>query len=292
MTDLKVPTIYEYLNISDYLKDIYKYRKANERHFSYDVWAKELDFKSRGHLREIIIGISVLNDQLIPAFLKNLDLDESEIQHFVLLSKYTYANDPSVKASFGKSLISSWKFHLSKIEVIEIQDFLSDNLIPSLFTYLSYNNTLCDIESLAQIFKCQNEQIRNAIKCLVWHKLIDGHLEQDGKIVYKTTKPYFFIPDFANNIYLEKFHKDGLLLAEQAHKEPAGTRKFYSYFLAISESEFLESQKLINQFFDNLIFKYSQNKITNKKIYRFNVQLIPVSDDIKFQNFIESSCEP
>lgn len=274
---MKQPCLYQYLEISLYLKDLYKFKKSAISSFSYDLWAKEIGFKSRGHLRDIVIGKAELTESLIPVFIKGLNLNTTEIEHFTLLVRYSTAQSDITKAIYGKLLMANWKAKLNEIEIIDIESFLSDSVIPIVFTYLSFDDTASDLKEISSLLGYDKTRIQNALRCLIWQKLVDGQIDTQGVIKYKTTQPFFKIPDLPGNNFLRNFHIDGLNLAIQAHDFPTQSRKFYSSFMAVDDDQFIQIQNLIQQCHEKILALCNQPQLGTKKIYRLNTQLFPVS---------------
>lgn len=274
---MQYPDLYEYLDTSLYLKDLYKYKKAKVPNFSYDLWATELEFKSRSHLRDIVIGQMPLTETLIPLFINGLKLDSQQTEYFTLLAKYSYAQSKQLKEVYGKSLIMLWKAKLHQIEVQDLQSFLADPILPVVFTYLSFDDTSSEISEISKRLNCDVLRVQNALKCLVWQKLVDGKIAEDGSVQYKTAQPFFKIPYSPNNHYLKQFHLDGLKLAEQAQELSVNDRRFYSSFVALSVEQFEEAQKMIRECNDRILSLFDSPTLDQRRIFRLNTQIFSMS---------------
>jgi hypothetical protein len=53
--ELQKPFPSSYLNIHLYLQDYYAYRKAITAGFSYEIWSRELQIKSRSYLIMVVV---------------------------------------------------------------------------------------------------------------------------------------------------------------------------------------------------------------------------------------------
>jgi uncharacterized protein (TIGR02147 family) len=274
---MKQPCLYQYLDVSLYLKDFYKFKKSSAPSFSYEFWANEIGFKSRGHLRDIIIGKAELTESLIPVFIKGLKLNPNETEHFTLLVRYSTAKSEITKAIYGKILMANWKAKLNEIEIVDIESFLSDSVTPIVFTYLSFDDTASDLKEISSILGYEQVRVQNALRCLIWQKLVDGQIDDRGLIKYKTTQPFFKIPDVPGDNFLRNFHVDGLKLAIQAHDYPSQSRKFYSTFVALDQNQFVEIQNLVQDCHQKILALCNKPQLGTKKIYRLNTQIFPVS---------------
>ncbi len=276
---MQKPHLFEYLDVSQFLKDLYKFRKSSDAGFSYEAWAAELSFKSRAHLRSIVVGEIPLTENLISTFVDGLKLDAESAQYFTLLAKYSTASTPLAKQTYGKPLILLWKLKLGQVAVQDIAQFLSDALIPVVFTYLSFDDSASDAEEIARQLGYEASRVQSALKCLIWQKLVDGQVSDSGQVVYKTVQPFFKIPDVPNSPYLRNFHIEGLKLAEKAQEPeyPKDFRRFYSYFVALSPAEFSEVQKMIQDCNDRILALFDRPQLGERKIYRLNSQIFAVS---------------
>lgn len=274
------PSIFEYLDLKTYLGDVYDYRKQSENSFSYQKWADEMGIRSRAYLRAIVLGEKPLHESIAVNLVRGLHLSEDEIEHLTILLRHETAATPELKKIFSKQLIANWKLKIQQIEIKDSSEFLSDPLLPVLFTYLSFDRTTPAADRMAADLKCSPAELKEALRKLIWLKLIDGDVSEDGAVSYKTIQPFFRVPSTTGSPYLKDFHVKGIQLAEKAADLPPQERKFYSSFVALSEEDFKQAQDLIQDFNQRLLKLFSSTDPNGKKIYRLNVQALPVSEEI------------
>jgi uncharacterized protein (TIGR02147 family) len=274
---MQAPNLFEYLEVQYYLLDLYKYKKATVPSFSYALWASDLGIKSRGHLRDIVTGQVEITENLIPVFIQGLGLNSEEIEYFTLLVRYSTASSRTTKAAYGKVLVQNWKIKLHQLEIQDLQKFLSDSIIPVVFTYLSFDDTSSEVKTIANSLNTDTSRIQEALRCLIWQKLVDGHIDSDGIVKYKTVQPYFKIPDHPNNEFLKTFHMEGLKLAMKSHDLDPQTRKFLSTFVALSPQQFEEAQDILRDCGDKILGLFESPTLDERAIYRINFQLFPAS---------------
>ena len=271
------PDIFDYLDLRLYLEDLYKYRKTTESGFSYEAWAAEIGFRSRSYLRDLVIGKKPLHDSLLLPLSRGLDLDQDRLDYLILLMHYSVAPSVDLKLSYGRQLLYKWKVKIQQVQIADLVGFLSDSLVPVLFTYLSFPDASSDLEQMAEYFGVERERIQNSLRCLVWQKIVDGQFDEQGRVYYKTVQPFFAVPSENGNSLLKSFHKEGLKLAEQAMDRPSAERKCYATFLAMDEKQFLEFQKVVQDFNQRILGAFHSQQLGEKRIYRFNAQVFPVS---------------
>lgn len=277
---MKKPNLFEYLDVCHYLKDFYKFRKCTEPGFSYEAWSNEMSIRSRSYLRALVLKEKPIHESILPQLIKGLSLKTEELVYFDLLFRYNSVQIKELKNSYGTQLVSFWKKNTQESEIQDVAEFLADPINPVVFTYLSFDDSPSGFDEMCKNIGCEPLRLQNAIRCLVWQKLIDGIVEADGKISYKTVQPFFRVPSLPNNQLLKAFHIEGLSLAQEASHLPSEQRKYFSTFIAMSEEELLSAQTMIEEFNQQIMKLLNNNLITGKKIYRMNVQVFPVSNEV------------
>lgn len=274
------PSIFTYQDVLVFLKDIYKFRKHSVPGFSYDVWAKEMEIKSRSYLRALIMGTKPLQIQLLPNLLKGVTLNDEECGYFVALLHLHLAPTPALKVIYLKEVFTVWNAKARVTQVESVEEFLADSLAPAVFTYLSFDDHSSDVTRMAQDFQCSEHRIQLSLRNLIWNRLVEGSITEEGLVQYQTVTPYFKVPNMPGSSVLKKFHVEGLKLSQQSAELPSELRKLYSTFVALSEEQFKQTQGLIEDFNSKLLGILEDKSVRDKKIYRFNQQLFPVSEKI------------
>jgi uncharacterized protein (TIGR02147 family) len=273
----QAPCVFDYRDLSEYLKDIYKYRKATEAGFSYEKWADEIGLKSRSHLRYLVLGEKSAANSMLPLLLNSLKLTEDETAHFVNLFHLQIATTPEIKAVYIRQIFKVWVHHLETTDILNFSEFLSDPIIPQLFAYLSFEDAPTDIQQWSRDLQCDVERVQNALRCLIWQKLVEGRVSENGETSYATTSPYFRIPSSDGNTYLRAFHLEGIKQAEEVARGNPENRKLYSTFVALSSEQYQRAQQLIQDFNLQLLALFDEKTLNGKKLYRLNQQLLSVS---------------
>jgi uncharacterized protein (TIGR02147 family) len=277
---MKRPLIFEYLDVGLYLQDVYKYRKSQEKNFSYAAWAEEMGIRSRAYLRALVLKEKPIHESIVPALIQGLRLNDEEVEYFDLLLRHAGAVLNSLKEAYGRQLLIKWKGVLQKIEIKDMQEFLSDPLIPVVFTYLSFDDSAPGVQDMARDLGCDVGRLQTALRCLIWQKLVNGEVREDGSVTYKAIETFFSVPSLPQSQVLKRFHLEGLSLAEQASELPSEQRKYYSTFMAADEAQFQKAQALIQDFNQRLLALLGHSQLRGKKIYRLNIQIFPVSNTV------------
>lgn len=82
------PKIYDYLNYRVFLGDYYSYRKDKNHRFSYTVWSREIGFKSRNFIREVIDEKKNLSEASIEKLSLSFKFQAKEKRFFRILVNY------------------------------------------------------------------------------------------------------------------------------------------------------------------------------------------------------------
>lgn len=280
---MQKPNLFEYLDVCHYLNDLYKFRKKTESGFSYQLWSQEMSIRSRSYLRALVIKEKPIHESILPQLIKGLSLKSEELVYFDLLFRYNTAQIKELKNAYGAQLVTCWKKNVEEVQVKDIAEFLADPINPVVFTYLSFDDSISDFDEMCKNIGCEALRLQNAIRSLVWQKLVEGTVDSDGKISYKTVQPFFKVPSLAFSSVLKEFHIKGLALAQEASRLSSEQRKYFSTFVAVNEEQFLSVQAMIEEFNQKIMQITHDNLIKGKKIYRLNVQIFPVSNEISQQ---------
>jgi uncharacterized protein (TIGR02147 family) len=277
------PIIYDYRDLSEYLREVYKFRKHQESSFSYEKWADEMGLKSRSYLRMIVTGQKSPATNLLPSLLKGLILNPEETSYFVSLFNHQSAPTPEIKAIYTKEIFRAWTRRIQETEVANLAEFLADPVIAHLFTYLSFDDSPSDISQWSRDLNATPERINQALRCLIWQKLVDGKIQDDGQIIYRTSSPIFTIPSGAASDHVRQFHIEGIKQAHASFDQPKENRKMWSAFVALSGDQHARATDLINDFNKRLVAIFSESTIHGKKLYRINQQMLAVSQKVDTQ---------
>lgn len=285
----KKPSVFNYRDCGEYLNDLYKFRKRSENSFSYEKWAQEMGLKSRSYLRYLCLGEKLPTASLIPQLLRGLQLTDDEASYFITLVNLASAPNNEVKAIYTKEIFRRWTQKIKQTEITEIIEFLADPIVPQLFTYLSFEDAPTTPDQWAQDLKCSAERIQSALKCLIWQKLVDGQVQENGEIRYQTVSPHFAIPTTAANTHIRAFHLEGIKQAQAAVSASPDTRKMYSAFFALTPEQFARAQELIQDFNKQMLALFDEKSIHGKKLYRLNQQLLSVSGIVEAEGALGGS---
>jgi len=286
---MKKPNLFEYLDLILFLKDIYRFRKLNEKDFSYEKWSQELGLKSRSYLRLLVMAKRPFSASLIPQFAKQLQFSTEETEYMNSLVQYSQTNSAELRESYGRQLIQKWKHTLNQSVVEDTETYLSDPLTPIAFTYVSDLKGKATQDSLSQHLKVSEERAQRLIRNLIRLNLIEAFPTSSGSFRYLALNHFAKIPDDPYNALIKKFHFEGMQQAIEAHALPSELRNYRSVICSLSAEQVVMLRGIINEFVKNVLAT-SETETTQmkKRIYRMNLQLFPVSSEIDSAEFNEA----
>ncbi|MBC7466360.1 MAG: TIGR02147 family protein [Bdellovibrio sp.] len=263
------PDLKTYLDVSQYLQDIYKYRKQHRSDFSYETWASELGIKNKSYLRFVTLGRRRISESLTLQFIKNLELNEAERDYFEVLVAYCQAKDAVEKRLLGKKIIELSQKPLTQTSIDAHYALLADPVMMKLRTLLTFTDIQKDSARLAQILMVPLKKIEECLSTLNSLDLINT--DQSAK--QEATK----IPDHFKDLGLQTFYKNTFQEAAQALALPATERRFRSSFFAMNASEFLDFQAKVNEFVLSQLQTYNFDQLDDRRLFHFNLSVFPVT---------------
>lgn len=263
------PDLKTYLDVSQYLQDIYQFRKQQKTNFSYEAWASELGIKNKSYLRFVTLGRRRISDPLVLQFAKNLELSDSERDYFEVLVGYCQAKDAVQKRLLGKKLIELSQKPLTQTTIDAHYALLADPVMLKLRTLLTFTDIQKDSARLAQILMVRLKKIEECISILNSIDLVNA--DQSAK--QPTTK----IADNHKDLGLQTFYKNTFQEAAQALDLPAAERRFRSSFFAMNANEFLDFQSKVNEFVLSQLQTYNFEQLDDRRLFHFNLSIFPVT---------------
>ncbi len=271
----RLPSVFEYLDVLFYLQDYYRYRKANDRNFSYEIWSQELEFKSRSFLRMIVTGKKKITPKMIDAFSRQNFSLRSEADYFHCLVKYSQSRDPKDKQVYSAKMIQLMRSHSTEQIIEDYNDFISSPLLPRLLALLSFEDLQKTDLHIAKILNVSLSEAQLALQKLSEMGLIE---QQSDEWVAKTDA--FHVPDQYGNFNLMKFHEKSLLDAIQAFEKPKELRRYKSLLLPMNETDLQEFHRLLDDFSNEQMVRFQSATYSGKRMYQANFNVYSVTESI------------
>lgn len=273
----KMPSVFDYLEVLFYLQDYYKFRKTNDKKFSYESWSLELNFKSRSFLRMMITGKKKISPKLVETFSKLNFATKGEEDYFHCMVKHSYAASAKDKQMYSQSMIQILKYR-NQIEVIEdSSDFGSSPLFARLKTLLSFKDFERTTSEIARVMGVDLQTILLALSKLEQLDLVKK-IVIDGKEQWTTEIESFKVPDNKGSINLKEFHEKSLMDAIKAFSQPKELRSYRSLFLPMTDEGLQEFHKLLEDFANEQLVRYNTPDSKGKRVFQANFNIHAVSE--------------
>lgn len=268
---LNKPTVFDYMNINLYLQDFYQFQKSIDSQFSYEFWSRQLGFSNKTLLRMIVMGKRRLTSDSKEKFYRVLDLNSLEKEYFDALTDYCQAQTAKQRQAMGTRLIQVQRMTFVQTEYTADSGILKSVYGPIIMTILcSAENGISSFE-LATLLNVEKSQIMTVLT----------ELESMGAAVktsdvYKANQSSFKVPELFNNQNLKDFYKFWIGKSITAIDLPVEIRRFRSLQIPLSQDEFDEVVKTINDFAMTLLSRFDKNTIDSRKLYLINSAIFPV----------------
>lgn len=263
----------KYLNVFQYLQDVYQFRKDHSPQFSYDVWAKELGASDKSYIRFMVLGKRPINEKMSEALATNLELAGPEREYFKILIHYSQSKTRDQKEIFGKKLMTLLKGDLDQLEVESHYEFLSNPILPRLQVFLSFKDLDQSPENLAWLLRVSVPEIQAGLQKLEEFKMIEK-TETD----YRPLKKSFKVPDGFGDLGLEAFYINNLESAQEAIQLPKEERRFKSLFLPLNKDEFESFWSNLQIFVNEQLFKFNSDEYVDRRLFQAHFNIFPVSE--------------
>lgn len=271
------PNVYDYLDITFYLQDYYKFRKSKNKSFSYESWSQELQINSRSFLRLVVIGKKKVSNSFIETFSRLNFATKNEEEYFEYLVKYSRASTQKEKQAFGKELVHILKKNTKQKEISDFSDFVSSPTLPRLLTLLSFKDLDSTPTSLSILLGIPQTEIERALNKLETLNLATK-IEKNEQIHWISLNSKFKVPDNKGSFDLMKFHRQSLLEAIEAFNLPKETRRYKSLLLPLSEEELKHFNEAMDSFASEQFVRFSGDQFNGRRLFQINLNLHPVTE--------------
>ncbi|QLY23988.1 TIGR02147 family protein [Bdellovibrio sp. KM01] len=267
------PSILSYVDYRLFLQAWYAYNKEHKRGFSYGTWTLQLGFKSRNHIRLVMIGQRNLGADSIAAVVKSLSLPASEAEYFEHLVHYANATSFDTKDYHFQQIVRLNKGQLGS-QIRDVYKFLSNPKTPRVHLLLSLKDLKCTVPYIAETLDMTQAEAQDIL----------NNIQSCGLATYDEATGFWVasesdlqIPNQLGNQAIQSFHNKSLEEAQAAISKDPTERLLSALLMTLDESEYKELQQDVEQFQNFLTKKYSSKKLAGSRIFQINLNVIPTS---------------
>ncbi|WP_413290101.1 TIGR02147 family protein [Bdellovibrio sp. HCB337] len=276
---IELPVLQNYLSATQYLQDIYIYRKSQNPGFSYDAWAAEMGFKSRSFVKMLIHQQRTITESSIEAISQSLNFNESDKAYFTLLVNYSQAGSHAEKTFYQDKLFAHVGENKDFQEIREYSEFLSSPDLPKLQVLLSFADLEKTVSGLAKFLSQPPAKVLENLQKLEELKVAQSEFNSELQAMeWKPTKKSFKVPKNFGCEALENYHNQCLLEAIDAQKMPAHLRRYRSVLVPLSQADYENLVAEVNALVNKTLAKYDSETLLEKRLYKMNLNMIPVTE--------------
>ncbi|MDB5102509.1 MAG: hypothetical protein JWP91_198 [Fibrobacteres bacterium] len=269
------PSIFEYINYREFLKDYYQWKKGITPSFSYTVFAKKVGFGAKSFLPHVIEGKRDLSRDSIFRVGEAIGLDADSLSYFEDLVAFNQCKVLKQKAHFFSRLGShkkAIKAHTFQLAQLEFFSTWYHSTIRELVTLFDFDE---DYSILARMVRPRitANQAKQSVNLL----LELGMIRKDGSR-YAQSNLAVTTGDEVRSLVVQKYHSQNLNLAEVAlEKTPSMERDISSLVVGLSKGGFETVKSHIRKFRKELI-DIVERDARASRVYHIGFQLFPTSE--------------
>ncbi len=265
----KLPNIKSFLNVTQYLQEIYRFKREHSKEFSYQTWAQELKI-SKSYLQFLVAGQRNISAKLSFMLVKNLELSGLEAEYFYALISYCQSAEGELKLSASRQLMQVLRQSTDLTEISTSEALLSNPLNMTIRNILSFTDVDHSISKLAEMLAITEEKVEHILIRLQSVGLVSC---DEGQ--WKATHENVSIREKLGDELLINYHKQILMRATEIDDLPVHLRYFRSVGLALNEEQYKEYLKDVNDFVMKTFAKFSGEGLQSKRMYQLNFNAFP-----------------
>jgi uncharacterized protein (TIGR02147 family) len=260
---MKEPSLYDFTDYRDFLKEWFQYKKSTSDYWSYGLWSKKLGLKSTSTLTMIIHKQRHMGKKMIPKFINFFKLNEKEasyLEEIIKISKATKGdpnltvllleqNAVSKKTNESRDLIFDWSAYALR-EMSNLKDF----------------NHKIDWYEKRLLNTLGKNKVKSVLSKLKENEFIDNKGNPTSKIQPK------------KELNLEDakiYHEELMELSAQSVELPFENRALHASTLSIQKDKLKEAKKLIRDF--QIKFSELVEEVPGDEVYQLNIQFFPLT---------------
>lgn len=191
---------------------------------------------------------------------------------FEVLCLYTQSRSEKERKLLGKELIHLLRSPPVQDDIEGHHDMLMNSLALAIRTLLTFQDLKKTPQELAQILESTQGEVEEALSLLVRLQLVE---EIKGR--YLSRQKHTNIPDKFYNLGMDQFYRRSFQEAQKAINFPKETRRYRSWYAALTEEEFQtfvpEAEGQLRQ----QILKRDGDQFSGKRLYQVLFSAVPVS---------------
>lgn len=274
----KKPELKNYLNIHEFLRDTYNFRKLMDQNFSYEVWSEELDINHKSFLRQVVLGRRSITELTAKTICNRMNFSNSDKDYFMLMVQYAKTRSSELRNVYEKKLRDLLESKYQQSEVSQYREFLSDSKLPLLLTLISFTDIDKSLSGLTKILRYPESEIYESLRTLERLELVEKVIGPHQQEVWNGKINSHKVSDNIGDQAILNYHSQCLKEAIAAQGLPIDERRYRSLMMPLNAEEFAEFLKDLDQFAKATLLKFDKKQLDDRKLFRFNLNLHSVSE--------------
>jgi uncharacterized protein (TIGR02147 family) len=272
---MECPIVYDYLDYRAFLRDLFEYNKAENRHFSYRYFSRDAGFASPNFLKLVINDQRNLTNASIAKIAKGFRLKKQEREFFENLVFMNQASAHDEKNHYYRKMLSAKSYTNSHRLEKASYDYFSKWYYPAIREIITFDSGHLTPEQIADQLnpRITPKEAEKALALLVELRLIekdsDGRWEQSDKIV--STGPE------VRSLVISNYHKEMLKLASDSiERYPSEERDITALTLSVNREALADIKARMASFRRELL-ELASNDNNSDQVYQVNFQVFPLT---------------
>lgn len=270
------PDIFKYSDYRVYLKDFYAHRKSSNDNFSYRHFAKKAGFTSPNFLQLVINGKRNLTRDSVVKFSNALELNKKERFCFEALVFLNQSVDADVKRYYLELLHNLKNGKIGTMIRDDQFEYMSNWFFPVVRELVALPYFQEDPVWIRQQLgdRITTAQAKESIAKLLELNLITR--DDKGRLLQVDDE--ITTGQEVRHIISHKFHQQMLSLAKETlSKIRSEKRDVSAMTMAVSEKQFAELKRMINEFEGSVARLLSSNPDVPNSVCQLNIQFFPLT---------------
>jgi len=266
------PNIFDFTDYREYLSAFFRTKKQTHSDYSYAVFAERAGLKSRSYPRLVMTAKRNLTADLLPKFIKGLELSREEEEAFVALVNFCQASNLDSRRHWWERFLSLRPKNKYSQRVCDEYTFLARMAYPVLLILLRQPHAVHDVKGLSHLTGLAPHEVEEGIKSL--QNL--GAVKKIGENFVVSPLSFETANDIPN-IAIQTFHQNMLKRASESLSLPVQDREFRSILVPINAEELSYLKKRLRDICAEVDQMFSGIRPKSDRVYALNLNLIPMT---------------
>lgn len=268
-------TIFAYTDYRLFLKDLFAFKKSQNKSYSLKIVADRAGFKARDYFLRVMNGTRNLSQSGCFKLSEALQLSGKEADYFTNMVAFNQAETAREKEFFYLKMAEIGKYGKQQKIRNDQFEYFSEWYYSALRSLLPVVNFNDDFTAIGKFLSPQlsGSQVEKAVNVLIALQL----LEKTGDGSYKVTSSQLTAGDAVKSVAMMRFHKQSLDLARRTLDTcKSDERDISGVTMSLSRNAFEKIKEEI-ALFRKKVMLVAESDSHEDQVFQLNLQLFPLS---------------